>query len=46
MLRVSERGAVLFSAMAGVSRVGSRETRVRSGTGGHVGGEDVVGVAV
>jgi hypothetical protein len=32
--------------MAGVSRVGPRETRVRSGAGGHVGGEDVVRVAV
>ena len=33
-------------AMPDVSRARLRETRVRSGTGGHVGGEDVVRVAV
>ena len=36
---------VLISAMQGVSR-GARPRDAKSGSGGHVGGEDVVGVAV
>src|ERR1700730_7357594 len=36
---------VLISAMQGVSR-GARPRDPKAGSGGHVGGEDVVGVAV
>jgi hypothetical protein len=37
---------ITLIAMPDVPRAGSRGTRVRSGTGGHEGGEDVVRVAV
>jgi len=37
---------IRYSAMPGVSRGGRTGTRASSGTGGHVGGQDVVRVAV